>query len=620
MTPMGCKTCAGQSRGPFQAAKHARDNPADLVWLQNLRGTTPQTFCRYQTRAGRLPRRFAAVPIPVSPFRFRASERFATDEDLPSPPRPVFNAAPFPPLVFARLKKLLTAPATRQLLAWCLPALLIGLVLRVVLTVHMPFAFFHDDASDFLHTTDRLLFEHKLELHAKKTFLVPILFTLPFFSGLPALVVIPVMQHLTGLVTVLLVGWLCRLWLSFWRVAIVPLTVLVAINPFFLWYEHTLMAETVFIFVTLLVALAGTLYAIERSRGRFIFLLVALVLEAGARPEGKLIFGFGLFLVALLHARTWRVDWPRFAIMLVVALVTAKLTKTAQTGLLLYTSVVRLTPTKLKCAPGFDPYIAPLRADLQQRWEEAPNFPKVRDRRAVAAAVEQYLDDRTAGDGEIKRGSVDAFCLKLAKETCLRNFGYLPTHIYHKFRIVSNEAPSLFLDNDMLFDKQREAFVGSLERTLKLSRGLTGRELKSEAELQQFIDTHYGEVPWFNAWQRRWLAGANHFRFADRRVPNPDWPTVSLFYYGVPFYFLIGALGLIVVMFRRGVLQPFHIAWGLTLLAFFDTIMLTANVRPRFRYVFEPFWFLYLALLLDCLATTIAAPFRRRALTEIPRK
>jgi hypothetical protein len=27
--------------------------------------------------------------------------------------------------------------------------------------------------------------------------------------------------------------------------------------------------------------------------------------------------------------------------------------------------------------------------------------------------------------------------------------------------------------------------------------------------------------------------------------------------------------------------------------------MLTANVRPRFRIVFEPFWFLYLALLAD---------------------
>ena len=528
-----------------------------------------------------------------------------------SAPDSRLNARLNRPEVFAHFKKLLIAPDTREFLAWCLPALAIGLALRVLLMAHMPFAFYHDDAPDFLHTAEKLLYEHHLELHAKKTFLVPILFTLPFLTGFPALVVIPVCQHLLGLGTVMLMGGLVRLWFRHWRVAIVPLTVLVAINPFFLWYEHTLMAESVFVFTTLLVALAGTLYTIDCTRGRFVFLLASLVLEAGARPEGKLLFGFGLFLVALLHARTWRVDWPRFAILLVVALVTVRLTKTVQTGLLLYTSVVRLTPVDLKCAPGFDPYIAPLRADLQQRWEEKPSFPRVRDRRAVAAAVERYLDDQAA-NGKAAKRSVDAFCLKLAKETCLRNFGYLPVHVYHKFRIVSNEAPSLFFDNAALFDKQREAYVDSLERNLRLSRGLTGRELKDEAELQRFIDTHYCEVPWFNAWQRRWLAAVNHFRFPDRRVPNPDWPTVPLYYNGVPFYFVIAALGLFAVMLRRGALQPFHVAWGLTLLAFFYTIMLTANVRPRFRFVFEPFWFLYIALLVECASLTLTAPFRRK--------
>lgn len=514
--------------------------------------------------------------------------------------------------MFARFKKFLTAPATREFFAWCLPALLLGFVLRVVLMVHAPYAFYHDDAPDFLHTPDKLFAEHEFELHAKKTFLVPIIFTLPFLLGVPALQAIPIFQHALGLGLVLLIGSLARLWLRHWRVWIVPLTVLAAINPFFLWYEHTLMAETIFLFTTALVALAGTLYAVEQTRGRFVFLLVALVLEAGARPEGKLLFGFGLFLVALLHWRAWRTAWPRFAILLVVALVTARMTKTVQTGLLLYTSVVRLTPTDLKCAPGFDPYIAPLRADLQRRWEEKPQFPKVRDRRAVAAAVEKYLEDQAANGKSPERGSVDAFCLKLAKETCLRNFGYLPVHVYHKFRFVSNEAPSLLFDNAALFDKQREAYIDALERNLRLSRGLTGRELKSEAELQQFIETHYGEVPWFNAWQARWLTAVNRLRFPDTRVPNPEWPTVPMYYHGVPLYFLAAALGVLAVMARRGALQPFHVAWGLTLLAFFYTIMLTANVRPRFRFVFEPFWFLYLALLVECAALALTAPFRRK--------
>jgi hypothetical protein len=76
---------------------------------------------------------------------------------------------------------------------------------------------------------------------------------------------------------------------------------------------------------------------------------------------------------------------------------------------------------------------------------------------------------------------------------------------------------------------------------------------------------------------------------------------------GLPFYFLVAGVGLVVAMFRRGAIQPFHIAWGLALLAFFYTIMLTANVKPRFRFVFEPFWYIYVALLLDSVFVAFAA-------------
>ena len=514
--------------------------------------------------------------------------------------------------ILSQLKTTLREPTTREFLAWCAPALLAGLILRIVLCLHLPYAYYHDDAPDFLTTPDRLLYDHRFELHEKKTFLVPILFTLPFFLKAPALVTIPILQHALGLGLVLLIGLLCRLWFRHWRVFIVPLTVLAAINPFFLWYEHTLMAETIFLFCTALVALAGTLYTLDRSRGRFLFLLIALFLEAGARPEGKLLFGFGIFLVALLHWRAWRLDWPRFAIIVALAVAIHFMTRTSQAGLLLYTSVVRLTPTELKCAPGFDPYIAPVRAELQRRWEEKPQFPKVRDRRAVADAVTRYLAAHPTLKSGGKHQSVDSFCLKLARETCLQRFGYLPIHVYQKFRAAATDSPSGRLDNAWLFEKQREAYLGALTRTLALAPGLTGQRIDTAEELERFIDTHYGEVPWFNRWLDAWLAAVNHWRFPDRPVPNPQFPVVPLFHPGVPFYFLAAALGLIAVALRRGTLQAFHVAWGLTLLAFFYTIILTANVRPRFRFVFEPFWFLYIGLLAEGLWLAVTAPFRRR--------
>lgn len=507
-------------------------------------------------------------------------------------------------------------PRLRELLRWCLPALALGLALRVALTVHMPFGFFHDDASDFLTTPDRLFHEHKFELHEKKTFLVPVLFTLPFALPAPALVTIPLAQHALGLALIVLIGALCRLWLAAWKIFIVPLTLLAALNPFYLWYEHTLMAETIFVFCTVLVALTGTLYARQPSRPRFIAFCTALVLEAGARPEGKLLFGFGLLLVVLVNWRWLRAMWRQPAAMLAVALVTHLCTKTSQAGLLLYTSVARITPAELKCAPGFDPYIAPIRADLQQRWEARPQFPRVRDRKAIAAAVERYLKENSSVGTAKRQSDVNKFCLKLARETCLKNLSALPGLALTKFRLVVTESPAGRFDNAMIFEKQREAFADNIERTLRLSRGLLGVALADEAALHRWIDTHYGEVPWFNqlsdgqgsmalnflpAQSPSWLAAVNAWRLPDVRYPNPDVPAFPITHYGIPFYFILALAGLLIVMLRRGELQDFHVAWGLTLLGFFFTIMLTANVRPRFRFVFEPFLFIYIALLLDTL-------------------
>jgi hypothetical protein len=508
------------------------------------------------------------------------------------------------------LRQFFREARTREFLAWCLPALIIGLTLRAVLMVHSPYAFFHDDASDFLVTPDRLINDWKWSVHAKKTFLVPAAFSAPFFLPGPVLITIPLFQHFLGLLLVLVVGLLCRLWFHWWKIFLLPLTVLLAVNPFLLWYEHTIMAETIFVFCTALLALAGTLYAFEQTRARFVFLCAALVLVAGARPEGKLLFGFGLLFVSLLHFRGWRTEWIRPAIVLVLALVIHFQTKTSQAGLLLYTSVCRFTPTELKSAPGFGPYIAPLQNDLQKRWEQRPCFPKVRDRRAVAEAVERYLSDHPKiHTGKSDKRSVDSFCMKLASETCRRNLSYLPVHVYHKFRSVASESPSGLLTNEWLFEKQREAYRGDTERTLRLTKKLTGIAMTSEQELDTFVDRSYGEVPWYNALNDRWLQVVNTLRFPDERYREGsyihDYP-------GVPLYFLLGALGMIAVALRRGVLQPFHVTWMLTMFGFFFVIMLTANVRSRFRFVFEPFWFLYIGLLLESVVLLFARFLPRR--------
>jgi len=86
---------------------------------------------------------------------------------------------------------------------------------------------------------------------------------------------------------------------------------------------------------------------------------------------------------------------------------------------------------------------------------------------------------------------------------------------------------------------------------------------------------------------------------------------LMLTHFGVPVYFLIAVVGAIAAMLVPGPLRRFHIAWGLALIGYFFVIMLTANVRPRFRFVFEPFWFLYIALLAQALIVGIKSAARR---------
>jgi hypothetical protein len=488
----------------------------------------------------------------------------------------------------------------REVLVWCSPALVVAIAMRIAMAQAMPFAYFHDDTPDFISTPDILIHQHRWELHEKKTFLVPILFALPFALPIPALVSIPFFQEILGLGLIVLIGALCRLWFTHWKLFILPLTLLAAINPFYLWYERTLIAETTFVFCTALVAVAGTLYAKRQSIGRFVFLCVALVLEAGARPEGKLLFGFGVFFVVLIHWSDLRNSWRRPALVAFIGLLTHFITRTEQAGLLLYTSVARLTPPQLAAAPGFEPYIAPIREDLQKRWDDRPQFPRVRDRKAINDVISKYLKDGAAQRGEKKnRGGVNAMSFKLARETCLKNLSQLPGLALIKFRLASNDSPAGRFDNNVLFEKQREAFTDNVPRTARLSRGLTGQFLPDEAAMNAFIDRSYGEVPWFNALTEKWLNVVNAIRLPDAAYPNPEHPGLQIILYGVPLYFIVAAVGMFVAMFLPGQLRAFHIAWGLALFGYFFVIMLTANVRPRFRFVFEPFWFLYIGLVLQ---------------------
>ena len=102
---------------------------------------------------------------------------------------------------------------------------------------------------------------------------------------------------------------------------------------------------------------------------RFIWLIVALFFTAGSRPEGKLFVAFGLGVVALAYWGDWRLWAKRMAAMGVCAALIWMSARNTQAGLLLYATVLPLSPEISKIEPGVSPYLAPLRQEALAHGE-----------------------------------------------------------------------------------------------------------------------------------------------------------------------------------------------------------------------------------------------------------
>ncbi len=196
-------------------------------------------------------------------------------------------------------------------------------------------------------------------------------------------------------------------------------------------------------------------------------------------------------------------------------------------------------------------------------------------------------------------------------ETCRRNLFALPEHVYRKFRAVAVASPAGRLDGSRLFDVQRRGILGNVPLFTRLGHGLTGRMITTEEDINTFVDGRYREILWFSSLNTGWLNTVNRWHFPDAKIPAVPGKSAGFDYFGVPLYFAVAACGLLAVMLLRGKLRMFHLAWGLTLLGFFFVIMLTANVRARFRFVFDPFWFIYIALLAETILLGVKAVIRR---------
>jgi hypothetical protein len=347
--------------------------------------------------------------------------------------------------------------------------------------------------------------------------------------------------------------------------------------------------------VTALV-LAGSAYALDRTPGRYLLLLLTLFLTAGSRPEGKLYVLFCLLLIPLLHWGRLRALAVMGCITLAFSLLTWSSTRNTQAGVLLYSTLLPLAPETPKSAPDFGPIIDPMR---KERVAMGPLFiPNlVPTEKAISPLVDAYLKSK----GRAAKDVSGDFCQKLAVEAALQRPLLLPVIALVKFLMAT-----VTYSNDGFGTRwlQTVQIVSCTYKPwmLTMMPRLTGLPIHTMNDVVSYIHAEFTPVrpDWFNVLQRGWYCATTKVR-----APWPGEPAQTP---GIPLFYLLGVAGLGVGMIRPGPMRSVHIAWGVTLAFTALVVMLTGVVNPRYRFVFEPFVLLYLFVLADWVA---ALGFRR---------
>ena len=516
-----------------------------------------------------------------------------------------------------RWRRRLADRRLHEFLWYCVPGVVVAVLVRAWLTAALPYGVFHFDTPDFLQTPYDLLHGHRLTLHNKKTFLTPLLYTLPFILHIPALIAIPVGQHLLGTLLVLMAGALARLWFTFWRVLIVPLTVLLALNPSLLWFEHTLLAETDYVFCVVWAALAGTLFVRRPGWESLGFLLAALFFTAGARPEGRLFLAFGVLLVAWVYRRAWRVEIGKLATVAVCCAATLLATRTAQAGILLYTSILHLAPDQSQVAPDLMPCLRPLRDRLRRERARRMSNDVVRiEKRLSEKIIECYAPlhpELNLGEpAKYNAKNLNKLCLRLALETARQNPLALPRIVGNRFLARIEDDSGGEFTNHELQTRQYRALKRGMGRNDVLGVRLAAVPLASEDDITSFVYGHYDEqrVSWYNRWEHLWMETIGYLHLPDLTY-SADYQLP-----GLPVFYVLALLGAVAALGVPGRFQTLHWAFLPVLAGVWFTVTLTGAIMPRYRFVLEPFWWLYFFALADAVGRLIT--YRRRLSLPLP--
>lgn len=212
----------------------------------------------------------------------------------------------------------------REFIWLCLPALLAGICLRAHFIWVTPQGYFGADSKSFFHFSHELFSRGEFDLEPKRRWFYPIVLAL--LTPLPwaSWYVVPLVQHILGLCTVLGIGWI-TMRLSAWPRLTVPLVTLIcSVWPRLIWYEHEFIAESfVLAAFVLSVSLALIPGVFQKKRGLFLIFL-SMILLAGFKAVGRFFWLGALISIVIYAGNPLRWAWTiRSALAAIMSLVVA---------------------------------------------------------------------------------------------------------------------------------------------------------------------------------------------------------------------------------------------------------------------------------------------------------
>lgn len=494
-------------------------------------------------------------------------------------------------------------PALRQLLLYCLPALLVGFALRAAVMWSMPYAFIQYDSSDFFETTWRWLYKGEFYVHYRRSYLTPYLFSLPCLLPGPGLVWIAIAQHALGLLAVVLAGALVRLWFGFWKVAIIPVTLLFAASPMVVWYEHTVLGETQYLFFALLAVLLGTLFVRRPGGWTFAALILGIFLVMGTRLEAKTFLLFGLVVIAHGFWKQWLRLAGGIAVLVAVVFLAMKLGPGRDGSSLAYATLIRFAPDQSRAEPDIAPFLLPVRDEARRIFPDYPGDLVQLDK-DITNLVEAYVRDQKARGIKKKKPEV---LRHLCREAALAQPVDTLLLPLQKFQLAIDVWSAYAYDFEALYLKQRHSATHR-PWMLALSKRLTGHKLDRE-QMLAWVDRSYNpeRIAWLGRYQELWNNARIALRLPDRPMPHERWvhdfyggiPDKHHLMPGIPIYYLAVLLGLTVAFFRPARFQWVHIAWISTMLGGLYVASMIGVTNARYRFACEIFFLIYVALLLE---------------------